>query len=1211
PVDGNGNIDMRQYDIVYTRDTFQAICDFIWYESPELFRIDSIACKTTLNNVIVSINPEYNYENPADFVSAYNLMVQNGTKLLSGIEGNSSLTDVEKALLIHDRIAVFCEYDIENLENDTLPNEAYNAYGVLGKRIAVCMGYALAYDYLLERVGIKSDYCSSDVLCHAWNVVYIDNKPYHVDITWDDPVEDVTGSVYHDNFLRSTQGIKDTGHVGETLFNSNVIDYITTPVDTTYDNYFWQESSTEFQLIGDKIYYMDNNLSKEGIGMRVGKLIEMDGFDDDSTTVLKEIREYWCEDAAQTSRWPENYSKLASGRGLLFYSTPYSVYSYNPLTEETNEILSKQDIYNETENENLSVFGMTFNGCLLAGEYSTTPYYERDTKSNNYFVRAVHNPQENWKIITQPSAYSEGIEGDFCIDCGAEKERRPIPPTGEHNWGEWYVDPNRPATCTESGVRLMNCLDEGCDAQLWEQIEPLGHDYQDSWTTDVEATCITAGEKSHHCTRCSSRIDITILPATEVHIKSGAWITGKEPSCREAGFKYRVCVGCGIEMERVTLAKLSHQVILQNERKVTCTVNGYTGDQVCSVCGTVIKLGTAVTAQGHKSSEWIIDNSPTPSSDGAKHKECTVCGEVLASQTIKYVASLSTPAVNAVNTADGIKLSWKEIPNVESYTVYRRVYNKKTKKYSGWSVVAGGYTKTTYIDSDVKLGTIYSYAVRAVSGTVKSSFKATKGLTYNYTPSLKVANATSGAKVTWSKVQNATGYTVYSSTYNTKTKKWSSWKNRGTASASATSWVDKSVKNATYYRYTVRAVYGSTKSSYNKTGVKVYFITSPAAKIANTASGVKVSWNKISGAKNYVVYRSELSGGKWSGWKTIKTVKSSVLALVDSTAKSGVNYRYAVRAINGSHKSSYKVSNSLVYLAQPVVTVANDANGIRVSWNKINGATGYTVYSSYYNPTTKKWSGWSNRGTADGARFSWVDKKVKSGTYYRYTVKAVNGKTTSTYKSSGKILCLAQPVFNAERNNNGVYISWAKIAGAKGYKIYRKALGSSKWVNIGSTTATYYTDAKVNYETDCIYTVRAYNGSFVSSYDKNGVTVDLDYKKIMLELINKERKSNGVHELEYYYDGQILADTRADELVEEFSHTRPDGSEWHTIFNDYEVSYNVIGENIASGYTTPESVMKDWMGSYGHRSNILDSEYDYVIVGYNAAGNCWVQLFLG
>ncbi|WP_208007582.1 CAP domain-containing protein [Labedella endophytica] len=51
------------------------------------------------------------------------------------------------------------------------------------------------------------------------------------------------------------------------------------------------------------------------------------------------------------------------------------------------------------------------------------------------------------------------------------------------------------------------------------------------------------------------------------------------------------------------------------------------------------------------------------------------------------------------------------------------------------------------------------------------------------------------------------------------------------------------------------------------------------------------------------------------------------------------------------------------------------------------------------------------------------------------------------------------------------------------------------------------------------------------------------------------------------------------------------------------------GENIAYGYTSPGTMVKAWMGSSGHRANILDARYTHIGVGYNAKGHYWVQLF--
>ena len=286
------------------------------------------------------------------------------------------------------------------------------------------------------------------------------------------------------------------------------------------------------------------------------------------------------------------------------------------------------------------------------------------------------------------------------------------------------------------------------------------------------------------------------------------------------------------------------------------------------------------------------------------------------------VAVLTTPTVSIKNTAKGIQVNWNKIENAQSYIVYRRVYNASTKKWGGWSKLKTGVTGTSYVDSTVKLGTQYRYTVRAVNGSVMSKYTSTATLKYNVTPTVKIANASTGIKVSWSTVANATGYTVYSSTYNAKTKKWSGWKNRGTTKATTTSWVDKSVKSGTCYKYTVRACNGkSIKSSYKGTS-GLLFLSQPTVKIANAATGVKVSWNKVTGATGYTVYRSEYKNGAWTGWSNRGTAKSNKISWTDTKVTSGVQYKYTVRAVKGDYKSSYKASNTIKFTS---TTTTKDA----------------------------------------------------------------------------------------------------------------------------------------------------------------------------------------------------------------------------------------------------------------------------------------------
>lgn len=114
----------------------------------------------------------------------------------------------------------------------------------------------------------------------------------------------------------------------------------------------------------------------------------------------------------------------------------------------------------------------------------------------------------------------------------------------------------------------------------------------------------------------------------------------------------------------------------------------------------------------------------------------------------------------------------------------------------------------------------------------------------------------------------------------------------------------------------------------------------------------------------------------------------------------------------------------------------------------------------------------------------------------------------------------------------------------------------------------------------------------------------------VIRLVNVERAREGLSPVELDPVLMEAAQIRALETRENFSHTRPNGKPCSTVLEDIGVdpySYIRYGENIASGFSTPESVMNGWMSSPGHRSNILTKAFTLVGIGHD--GSRWVQLF--
>ncbi|MBQ6935553.1 MAG: hypothetical protein IJN49_03290, partial [Clostridia bacterium] len=292
------------------------------------------------------------------------------------------------------------------------------------------------------------------------------------------------------------------------------------------------------------------------------------------------------------------------------------------------------------------------------------------------------------------------------------------------------------------------------------------------------------------------------------------------------------------------------------------------------------------------------------------------------------------------------------------------------------------------------------------------------------------------------------------------------------------------VKSGVQYKYTVRACNGSFKSLY-KASASLIYLAQPTVKIANASNGIKVSWNKVAGSKGYTVYRSQYTNGAWTSWKVMGTAKNTKTSWVDKSVTSGTTYQYTIRVVNGNYKSTYKATSGLIYLAQPTVKIANDSNGVKVSWNQIAGAKGYTVYSATYDAKTKKWSSWKNLG--DVSTTSFVDESALSGTTYQYTVRALNGNYKSTYKASASLIYLAEPVITVKATENTVNVSWTKSAGAAGYIVYRAEMQNDTWsnwsimYNADSETILFDDDGVVN-DVEYRYTVRAVNDKTKSTY---------------------------------------------------------------------------------------------------------------------------------
>ena len=153
-------------------DEIKAIHSEVINEHPELFYVKSyLSYSYYSSGAIVELSFFYD-SYTSEQKNAYADAIKDATSKV-----DASMTDVEKALVLHDYLAQNCAYAYKEYLEGTLSqhSQVYSAYGALGEKRAVCQGYALAYSALLRSVGITSYLCSSSAMNHAWNVV-LDRK---------------------------------------------------------------------------------------------------------------------------------------------------------------------------------------------------------------------------------------------------------------------------------------------------------------------------------------------------------------------------------------------------------------------------------------------------------------------------------------------------------------------------------------------------------------------------------------------------------------------------------------------------------------------------------------------------------------------------------------------------------------------------------------------------------------------------------------------------------------------------------------------------------------------------------------------------------------------------------------------------------------------------------------------------------------------------
>ena len=341
-------------------------------------------------------------------------------------------------------------------------------------------------------------------------------------------------------------------------------------------------------------------------------------------------------------------------------------------------------------------------------------------------------------------------------------------------------------------------------------------------------------------------------------------------------------------------------------------------------------------------------------------------------------------------------------------------------------------------------------------------------------PVVKLGNSATSGKpmLTWNAVEGATSYRIYRST-----AKGSGYSLLGTTTA--TSYTNTGAKAGTTYYYRVKACNDAGLSPYsNIVSGQVKSVTpkpsAPVVKIGHSASSGKpmLTWNAVSGATSYNVYRATSQNGTYSLLGTV-----TATSYTNTGAKAGTTYYYKVKAVNSAGESAY----SNVVSGRATVTTltmghSSTSGKPQLTWKAVSGAASYKVYRA----TTKN-GAYSVINTTKALTYTNVGAAL--GTTYYYKVEALNASGKSLGFSAvveGKVAPVLAVGYSSVSGKP--QLTWKAVPGATEYQVYRSTQQNSGYSKINTTTATSYVNTGAKAGTTYYYRIVAVKGTAVSDF---------------------------------------------------------------------------------------------------------------------------------
>ncbi len=338
------------------------------------------------------------------------------------------------------------------------------------------------------------------------------------------------------------------------------------------------------------------------------------------------------------------------------------------------------------------------------------------------------------------------------------------------------------------------------------------------------------------------------------------------------------------------------------------------------------------------------------------------------------------------------------------------------------------------------------------------------------------AKSSGKIKISWAETKGANAYIIFRSS-----RADGKYKQITKTGKSSFSYTDSGLTPGKTYYYKIGAMRGGNVFALSEPAEVFLLEKCQPLYVSSAGSGMlDVSWVQTANAEGYLLYRKNLTTGKYDQIAEIPSGETEIYH--DTGLTAGLTYSYKIKAFatHNNHRGFGSLSPAVSGISvgkTKISSVVCKDGSLHITWKKFAGTYRYQIFRS-----TDPESKYKKIATVKGNCKTYTDNHVEAGKNYYYKIRTINqhqGKTGFGSKSKpGNGLPIGVPkiLYARSKTSTSLEIKWKKTAGADGYCIYRSNSKDGKYAKVADIgEQTSYTDKKLSAGQKYFYKIQALN----------------------------------------------------------------------------------------------------------------------------------------